>query len=124
MCPVAFDTELYVDPAVHKRTEANTPSSNAGSSTGAGLAVSEVISRIIVALDVRYPHFNLCKHTPWSKLRFAHSVLDPATYPHNLVTIYPSIETAVPTRSIDVSLSVVYPSFDLCEWLPMKQSAS
>lgn len=124
MCSVAFGTERHADPAVHKRTGEVTRSSDLASQTGSRSAARKVVSDVIVALDVRYPHFDLCKHAQRSKLRLAHCILDPATYPHSAATIYPSAKSTATTRVIDVSLSAVYPSFDLCEWLPLKRNTS
>lgn len=108
---VASETERYADPVTYKRT-AESPRSSAPRAVSSTLA-----SGINVAFDACYPHFKLCRYSTGSEQHLTHFVIDPAVYPHNLAKIYPTVGSASAARAVNVSLSVVYPHFNLCEFL-------
>ena len=109
LLPAVCKTNSEADPVVCRPTGVSMHSSTPRP------ASSKLTSPIIVALDVCYPHFNLCEYSLLIQLCCAHFSVDPAVYPHNSETIYPSAELAVPTRAVDVSLSVAYPCLDICK---------
>lgn len=86
-CAIAdFETERHADPAAHKRTAEPTRSS------APRTVSSKLVSGVNISLDVCYPHFNLCRYSTWTELRFTHFVSDPAVYPHNLRRVYLIVE--------------------------------